>query len=519
MRKNKKLGIIIGIIAVIFCFGIVAYGLSKTSSPIVKDNEPQIPTESHILTAELKQGTYEVAFNEEFDISQVDMNIKADSDTKVQFADGTTTKSYDTLGAKTEAIDIIDSYNNTEIVEITIDVVDTNAPVITGVSNCSIMETNRFKALGGVSATDDVDGNVSNTLTCTDYNINTIGTQIITITATDNSGNVASVDFTLTINEQPVVIVEAPVQAAQSPTRDIFDAPLDGIAHNITCWGDSLTAGTGASKSVTINNLVGPTMPSTLASLTGRKVNNMGVYGEDSRTIVCRQGGLPMYINNLTIPAKGSVKFDQIMCKENDQMNEVYPCRFDWNGQQDCFNPCIISGIAGTLTYDPNIAHPYTFTRATDGSELIINSDTQIITQASIDFKDDILILQIGNNGGWNWNTETLIAQYDAIIAQSQCKYYIIVGDTDNSAAERVGWEGALQWAFGKHFINMREYLSQNGLNECGLTPTKQDLELMATGAVPYSLKAPDESHLTSYGYWVEGNVIYKKGVELGYWN
>jgi len=37
-------------------------------------------------------------------------------------------------------------------------------------------------------------------------------------------------------------------------------------------------------------------------------------------------------------------------------------------------------------------------------------------------------------------------------------------------------------------------------------------------GEVPYSLKVGDESHMNSYGYWIEGNAIYEKGRELGYW-
>ena len=39
----------------------------------------------------------------------------------------------------------------------------------------------------------------------------------------------------------------------------------------------------------------------------------------------------------------------------------------------------------------------------------------------------DILILEIGSNGGWGSDYQTLILQYDNIIINSGCDYYIII--------------------------------------------------------------------------------------------
>ena len=38
----------------------------------------------------------------------------------------------------------------------------------------------------------------------------------------------------------------------------------------------------------------------------------------------------------------------------------------------------------------------------------------------------------MGSNGGWENDYQQLILQYDDIILNSNCKYYIIVGDTDD---------------------------------------------------------------------------------------
>ena len=78
-------------------------------------------------------------------------------------------------------------------------------------------------------------------------------------------------------------------------------------------------------------------------------------------------------------------------------------------------------------------------------------------------------------------------------------------------------WETALREAFGEHFINMRAFMIEHGLETVGLEPTEQDLDDLANGRVPEQLK-DDYTHFNSYGYYAKGLAIYEKGVELGYW-
>ena len=168
---------------------------------------------------------------------------------------------------------------------------------------------------------------------------------------------------------------------------------------------------------------------------------------------------------------------------------------------------------------------------------LTIPAGTRVYTKASVDHKDDILILEIGSNGGWASNYQLLILQYDAMIQSSGCKYYIIVGDTDDPGTSigdttqgetdedgnyigigDTAWEAALREAYGDHFINMRTYLIQNGLSDVGLMPTKSDLINYKKGNISKRLRS-DWTHLNSMGYYAKGVGIYKKGVELGYWS
>ena len=149
----------------------------------------------------------------------------------------------------------------------------------------------------------------------------------------------------------------------------------------------------------------------------------------------------------------------------------------------------------------------------------------------------DILILEIGSNGGWGSDYQTLILQYDNIILNSGCDYYIIVGDTDdpgtsigdnnqgeyNEDGSYIGigdtsWEAALREAYGAHFFNTRTYIIQNGLSLCGLSTTTQDLENFKRGNISKQLRY-DWTHFNAYGYYVKGVGIYEKGKELRYWN
>ena len=175
----------------------------------------------------------------------------------------------------------------------------------------------------------------------------------------------------------------------------------------------------------------------------------------------------------------------------------------------------------------------------TSGVEKVtISGGTQAMTRASQERSaKDILILEMGSNGGWENDYKTLILQYDAMIQAFGCKYYIVVGDTDDPGTsigdlsqgetdangDYIGigdtsWEAALRLAYGDHFINMRTYLIQNGLKDLGLVPTLEDLENYRIGRISKRIRA-DWTHLNSKGYYSKGKGIYLKGVELGYWS
>lgn len=55
------------------------------------------------------------------------------------------------------------------------------------------------------------------------------------------------------------------------------------------------------------------------------------------------------------------------------------------------------------------------------------------------------------------------------------------------------------------------------GLSDCGLRASALDKMYGAFGCISGKLRS-DWTHFNAYGYYAKGLGIYKKGVELGYW-
>ena len=290
---------------------------------------------------------------------------------------------------------------------------------------------------------------------------------------------------------------------------------IDNYPHNtedIVCWGDSLTYGTGATA--------GNTYPEVLASLTGKTVHSCGFPGDTSKEIAGYQGSMPLIIDPVTIPASGSVNVDVYTY---DHASDDTPFRFPSIDAPN-INPVVIAGIKGNLDLtaatNPS-GRTFSFTRSEAGSAKTLIDYTEIITSGSVDRKKDISIIWIGANGGWS-TRQDLIDQINNVIKFQDVvgPKYIVVGLSAGVAAATAEiLEKEMELAFGIHYVNMRSYLIRCGLSENGITPTAQDLQDIADGKVPSSLKISDGVHYNDYGYNSVAHAIYRKGQTLGYWS
>ena len=309
----------------------------------------------------------------------------------------------------------------------------------------------------------------------------------------------------------------------------------------IVCWGDSLTAGAGGDILPSGETLKkGTKYPDILRKeieigLFGTDVKidvpeviNMGVGGENTDTILGRNGAVPFVLSSeLGIPAfvRGdasdapSVEIHLV----SQSGDPVAPLRQGNKGMESVS----INGIEGIITIEQEsyaaADYKYYFTRIAHGEAVTIPQGTIVQTQGSVLYTGYIPIIFIGENGGYR-DEEELIAQQQAIIKHQEDgitqERYIIVGSHSGTAEERTKIENLMEKTYGRKYINLREYMVTEGLSDAGIEPTKVDDELIAVGACPASLRvAAEDVHFNSVGYELIGKLIYRRMDELGYFN
>lgn len=149
------------------------------------------------------------------------------------------------------------------------------------------------------------------------------------------------------------------------------------------------------------------------------------------------------------------------------------------------------------------------------------------------DQSDDVMIIQMGDNGGWK-DIEELLTQHQKMIESGGTDRYIVVTSTDDPddlvqiwgrRMARVGlrdtwYEAAYKEHFGDHVFIARKYLIEHGLEVNGLEETEEDRRRAGKGNISLQLRNPeiDNTHLSAAGYRAMAYGLYEKGKELGYW-
>ncbi len=333
------------------------------------------------------------------------------------------------------------------------------------------------------------------------------------------------------VSGETIGINTIPVYAESNSESD-SNSDNQSVA-NVVCWGDSITYGLGSGEAYVENedgtlDISDWAYTDALAYYTGLNVYNLGVCGETSYDIAMRQGGIKMYIGKSVTVKPGKKTRVSIVNSDGDSvLLENFNGYETDNSEVD--NLVYIDDVLYQLSLNNGAVYISLYGDTTQSVK--IKKGTQVVTKAAHDMQTDILIIEMGSNGGWD-DYDELISQYKAMIANSGTQCYIIIGDTDNpdeaidsenyNSSKEVGlndtlWEAALREAFGDHFINMRTYLMQNALDITGKEANETDIENLLDGRVPDSIKY-DYTHLNGYGYYAYGVGVYEKGVELGYW-
>lgn len=96
---------------------------------------------------------------------------------------------------------------------------------------------------------------------------------------------------------------------------------------------------------------------------------------------------------------------------------------------------------------------------------------------------------------------------------------YIVVGPTRGTKAEMENFEKAMTETYGDRFINLREYMSTDGLPSLELEITNEDRAAMEQGRIPPSLLRSDGLHLNDNGTRLLSYLTVDRMEELGYFD
>lgn len=313
----------------------------------------------------------------------------------------------------------------------------------------------------------------------------------------------------------------------------------------IVCWGDSLTAPPLVDKSFKglLKSLIYGdfSYPAFLQEGIGDdyEIINAGVGGENTLSIMARQGASPAILNqDIVIYSDKHQQFD-IMIGSNIHM----PFVSSWNrkvislgtqhtwpiARSSMINPCSIGGKEFVLRVNHNFwaekfrnnvsyceeSYYYLDKRFEQLRTDTIRKGTILKTKAMRELRGAYCsIFFIGQNGGYSCTRE-LIAQLNAMIKYSKSKHFIVIShhvpnQVEKNAKEMCAMEDSLAQAFGSSFINLRQYLVSSGLHDAGLVPTDEDIVAVKQGNCPPQL-LKDGTHFTKDGYKLIAKLVEDK--------
>lgn len=251
-------------------------------------------------------------------------------------------------------------------------------------------------------------------------------------------------------------------------------------SQGIAAWGDSLTAGAGATGGSGGTNTY-PFVASGLFS-PSRLVANMGSGGQTSTQIAARLGGWPIAVTVAgdTIPASGPVAVPA------KNINILFNSGL-FTGQQTGW----IAGVKGVLTTDGD--GNWTFTRSVAGDAVAVAAGVQFVPELAESLRACTAWLWLGRNGAQGgYTVEGDIAA--SVTSLRHDRYFVMSPLVPTAAGDPSTLNARLAATYGTRFANVLAELQSHGN---GGTDDNADI---AAGIVPRSLRS-DGVHLNDAGY------------------
>ena len=300
---------------------------------------------------------------------------------------------------------------------------------------------------------------------------------------------------------------------------------------NIVCWGDSLTAPSGG---VPLNSN-DDSFPSCLYKMLKGNygVINLGVGGEDTKTIMGRQGASPFMLTHDIIYEKGISK--KVIGTEEfppfiSSIDSSYVYPLLQGGEY--VNPIEIQGNLYKLSCESKMSvynHKIhrNFTYSLERLDNIEYNDTlraysTMTTEAMRSLRGQYAnVFFVGENDGYK-DVDDLIEQIKLMISYSQSQRYVVVSfhQTNNTIPTiemMSAMEESLLKEFGNHFLNLRQALIKECFLSSELLLSSEDSIAMEKGKVPPSLLEKDGIHFTKSTKKLVAGFVFNKMKDLKY--
>ncbi len=280
----------------------------------------------------------------------------------------------------------------------------------------------------------------------------------------------------------------------------------NGTVKTIICFGDSITYGTGAAKLST------DSYPAVLQRHLGEgyKVINAGVQGETVAAIMSRANisEISLYTDLVfaenervaTIPAKYGI-FDTL---------KNTPVQYKSNGNGLPTKTVVINGEKYGFS---NSGTEYKFTRQNAEEPLTITKGTTISFDYSEHYDSCYCAVLLMGANNLDSGTDSLLERYKQF-AEGFERYIFITPFYWKDYSAKFDTE------FGRNAIDIRAYYRGDAFADYGIEKDKVALhDLKTPDIVPRNFRYnASDVHLNTLGYKIMGGEVYKRGVELGYW-
>ncbi|KQT46883.1 hypothetical protein ASG47_09700 [Devosia sp. Leaf420] len=253
----------------------------------------------------------------------------------------------------------------------------------------------------------------------------------------------------------------------------------------IAAWGDSLTAGAGATGGST-GAATYPAIAQTLFS-PPRIVHRQGQGGQTSTQIAARMNAVPILVTVAggAIPASGPVAVT------DKSVNVLYNSGAYTGAQRGW-----LAGVDGVMTTDAS--GNWTFTRSQAGMAVAAPASSRFTCAWGLYLKPFEAWLWLGRNGAQSGRT---VAQdIDAAVKSLGHNRYLVGGilpsaaDSAPALTAQASLNGQLASLYGVRFVNLLAALV------AGANGSPEDSADVAAGYVPRSLRS-DHLHLNDGGY------------------